>query len=170
MKLFIILAALLGSLLASAMADGGSLDLTLINLLPTKREAAIRASSEKRLQTQTSPIAEGYYAYNESLAEMIKTLVSTYYGPGPGAMKVEDVDPMIERMYDLENNRQDALNPTGEWQGSAASIDVPRRISADLEALIVEMVQAITRRDRAFDMQQWKQKWERAAVNAKSGG
>ena len=145
---------------AHAQDDPPPPDPSLILQLPDQREAALRASKTKWDSGDLLVMNEGTHDYSDKLADMMKALVRRYYRSD--RFKAKNVDEMVKQVYALERSRFDARNPSGEWQGRESSLDVPYDAMEKLEALLVEMVKAISLQQMTFNFDQWNKQWEAA--------
>jgi hypothetical protein len=135
-------------------------DYTLIEQLP-KRLADAKIQSRKGWDSGvTSTMKEATYDYNNALVANIKDLVRTYYPKE--FLTEEEIDGYLKALYDMHRFKQSAANPTGESQGTAASLEVPADVSKDLENTISDMVKAIVADDPKFDFKGWKKRWQQA--------
>ena len=135
-------------------------DYKLIEQLP-KRLAEAKTKSHKGWDSGvTSEIKQATYDYNNALVVIIKDLVSTYYPKE--FLTEEEIDGYLKALYDMHRFKQSAANPTGESQGTEASLEVPANVSGDLENTISDMVEAIVTDDPKFDFKGWKKRWQQA--------
>jgi hypothetical protein len=135
-------------------------DYQLIEQLP-KKLAQAQAEGHKGWDTgNTLAMKEATHRYNDTLTSLIKELASAYY-PKKFITK-EEIDGYLKALYTIHRFKQNATNPTGEFQGTVASLEVPSSVSDDLENTISGMVEAIVVDDPKFDFEGWKKKWQEA--------
>jgi len=135
-------------------------DYTLIKKLPD-RLVELQKQAHKGWDTgNTGVMREATGHYNEALILMIKDLAKAYYPKD--YLPADHVDAYLKALYTLHHFKQDAANPSGEFQGTAAGLEVPSAVSDELLTTISDIVQAISERDPGFDFPQWKKSWEHA--------
>jgi len=135
-------------------------DYALIKQLPHKLSEAQKQAHKGWDSGNTGTMREATYHYNDTLVAMMKEVVKTYYPKG--FLPADQIDGYLKALYTVHRFKQNAGNPTGEFQGTMTYLDVPAAVSEDLENTIADMVQAIVAEDPAFDDKQWKKSWERA--------
>ena len=135
-------------------------DYTLIEQLPKKLAEAKTRGHKGWDSGVTSTMKEATYDYNNALVAIIKDLVSTYYPKE--FLTEEEIDGYLKALYDMHRFKESAANPSGESQGTAASLEVPSDVSGDLENTISDMVEAIVTDDPKFDFKGWKKRWQQA--------
>jgi len=135
-------------------------DYTLIKQLPA-RLIDLQKQAHKGWDTgNTGDMKEATGRYNEALIQIIKDLVTAYYPKD--YLPADHIDAYLKALYTLHHFKQDAANPGGEFQGTAAGLEVLSAVSDELLTAISDMVQAISEGDPGFDYAQWKKSWERA--------
>ncbi|HJX24768.1 MAG TPA: hypothetical protein VJ252_01320 [Chthoniobacterales bacterium] len=135
-------------------------DYKLIEQLPKKLADAKTQGHKGWDSGVTSAMKEATYDYNNALVAIIKDLVSTYYPKE--FLTEEEIDGYLKALYDMHRFKESAANPSGESQGTAASLEVPSVVSGDLENTISDMVEAIATDDPKFDYKGWKKRWQQA--------
>ena len=135
-------------------------DYSLIEQLPHRLSEAQKKGHKGWDSGNTGTMREATYRYNDTLLAMVKDVAKTYYPKG--FLSADQSDAYLKALYTIHRFKQNAGNPTGEFQGTMSYLDVPAAVSEDLENTISEMVQAIVADDPAFDYKRWKVGWQRA--------
>lgn len=135
-------------------------DFSVIEKLP-QRLARVTAESEKGWKSGvTATMKNASYAYNNTLAAMIKDLLGAYY---PKEYRTqEDIDEYLKALYTMHHFQQDLANVSGEAPGTEAGLEVVGDVSADLEATVASMVEAIVKDEPKFNFKAWKKKWQQS--------
>jgi hypothetical protein len=156
MKRFLAIVLLLQLFAATALHGK---DYTVIERLPQKLSEAKKEGHKGWDSGITPKMKEATSRYNDTLLAMIKTLVSVYYAKG--YIAEAEIDGYLKGLYTVHGFRQDAVNPTGESQGTMAALGVLSGVSGDLESTVEDMVQSIVADDPKFDYKAWKQRWRK---------
>ncbi len=133
-------------------------DYPLIEKLPERLADAETQGHKGWDSGVTAVMKKATYRFNDALTAMIKDLVSAYYPKG--FVSKEEIDGYLKALYTMRRFKQNAANPAGEFQGTAASLEVPADVSGDLENTISDMVNAIVTEDPKFDYKGWKKRWQ----------
>ena len=142
------------------MATLQAKDYSLIKQLPHRLSDAQKQGHKGWDSGNTGTMREATYRYNDALVAMIKDMVKTYYPRG--FLPADQIDGYLKALYTIHRFKQNAENPTGEFQGTMSYLDVPAAVSEDLENTISDMIQAIVTDDPVFDYKQWKKSWQQA--------
>jgi hypothetical protein len=153
--LIVLLASFCGMPLLSAK------DLKLVEHLPQRLKQAKAQSQEGWDSGVNAKMKDATSRYNKALVAMITELISTYYPKD--CIPQDDISAYLKALYTAHLFRQNALNPSGEAQGTNAALDVMSEVSTELEGLVADMAQAIVADDSNFDYDAWKARWDKAA-------
>ena len=72
-----------------------------------------------------------------------------------------DVEESLVKEFSF---KQIASNPSGESLGTAASLDIASGVTSSLEGTIEEMVESIVGEDESFNVEKWKEAWDKAVA------
>jgi hypothetical protein len=135
-------------------------DYSLIEKLP-QRITEAKTQAHKGWDSGVTPVMqEATYHYNDALVAIIKDMAHTFYPKG--FLTEKEINAYLAALYTMHRFKQNAANPTGEFQGTVSYLEAPANVGADLEDVISDMVQAIVTDDPKFDYTRWKKKWEQA--------
>lgn len=136
-------------------------DLKRIVELPNRLKV-MQIEGHKKWDTGvTTEMIEGTSEYNIKLVTIIKELIAAYYKKG--FIPTASVDEFVKSLTSANRFRQQARNPTGEWQGTISLLDIPSSLTVDLKTTIVEMAKSITEDDSSFDFPAWEKSWNKAS-------
>jgi hypothetical protein len=135
-------------------------DLAVLKKLP-QRLMALKKKAEKASGGGSTPeLRAAAWQYNDDVAAIIRELGKTYYAANP--LKPEDVEEYVKAEYAVRVFKQKANNPSGEFLGTIAPIELASEVGTALEETIAEMVEAIVGEDEAFDLKKWSEAWKKA--------
>lgn len=131
----------------------------LIFELPSRLQAARKASREGWDSGVTAQMVQATSNYNDTLKAMILDLNRTYYAEPAGQ---ESIDDYVAALATVGQFERAAGNPRNEAQGTIVSVDAGMAVSAALEKTIEKMVEALIGGDAHYSLADWQKQWKAA--------
>lgn len=120
----------------------------------------LRESCREDLDSGATPqMLSGMNRYNQGLAEIILAMGRQYYAP---AFEKKTVDGFVESLNVQADFESLLRNPTGEFLGTIAPLEVQAQVAEELEKTILRMIESITEDKTDFPIKKWKSQWQLA--------
>jgi hypothetical protein len=127
--------------------------------VPGEVTALLESCREDFDSGATPRMLAGMDRYNQGLAEIIIAIGRQYYAPALGKKTVDRLVEAVNVQADFESLLS---NPSGEFPGTIAPLEVKAQVAEELEKTILRMVEKITEERTDFRLKKWKSQWQLA--------
>ena len=97
--------------------------------------------------------------YNRELTKIILDVGKKFYTP---ALDQKTVDRFLEAINIKAGFESLLENPSGEFQGTIAPLEVQSKVGKELEQIILSMVENIIADNADFPIKKWKMNWAKS--------
>jgi hypothetical protein len=153
-------------LILTALASTNSLQASLSDTqwktlmqVPAEVTALLESCRQDLASGATPRMLAGMDRYNKGLTEIILVMGRQYYAP---ALEKKTVDRFVEAVNVQADFESLLSNPTGEFPGTIAPLEVQAQVAEELEKTIFQMAETITEDKPDFPIKKWKSQWQQA--------